>query len=193
MTDDADRSTVRAAVEAVRRGDREAFAGIVKLYERRLYALSLMVTRDPAGAEEVAQDAFVRAFLHLDAYDERRPFYPWLSVIAVRLAQNWLVRRARVSGREGAEIETGTAAATTPDPLNELIEDETDRALWRAVSALPSGERTAVILHYRQGLSVGEIASALGVTTGTVKTQLFRARRSLRTKLEPFPAVGSSG
>lgn len=193
MTDDADRSTVRAAVEAVRRGDREAFAGIVKLYERRLYALSLMVTRDPAGAEEVAQDAFVRAFLHLDAYDERRPFYPWLSVIAVRLAQNWLVRRARVSSREGAEIETDTAAAATPDPLHELIEDEIDRALWRAVSALPSGERTAVILHYRQGLSVAEIASALGVTTGTVKTQLFRARRSLRTKLEPFPAVGSSG
>ncbi|HEY0871920.1 MAG TPA: sigma-70 family RNA polymerase sigma factor, partial [Vicinamibacterales bacterium] len=192
MTDDADRSTVRAAVEAVRRGDREAFAGIVKLYERRLYALSLMVTRDPAGAEEVAQDAFVRAFLHLDAYDERRPFYPWLSVIAVRLAQNWLVRRARVSSREGAEIETDTAAAATPDPLHELIEDEIDRALWRAVSALPSGERTAVILHYRQGLSVAEIASALGVTTGTVKTQLFRARRSLRTKLEPFPAVGSS-
>lgn len=57
--------------------------------------------------------------------------------------------------------------------------------MWQAVSALPSGERTAVILHYRQGLSVAEIAAALGVTAGTIKTQLFRARRNLRMKLAP--------
>jgi RNA polymerase sigma-70 factor (ECF subfamily) len=193
VSDDGERPIVRDAVQAVRRGDREAFAAIVKLYERRLFALALMMTRDPAGAEEVAQDAFVRAFLHLDAYDERRPFYPWLSTIAVRLAQNWLVRRTRVTGREASEIDAHTAATGAPDPLHDLIEDESDRTLWRAVSALPSGERTAVFLHYRQGLSVAEIASALGVTAGTVKTQLFRARRSLRAKLEPVPAVRSSG
>lgn len=193
MSEDADRAIVRDAVRAIRRGEREAFAAIVKLYERRLFALALMMTRDPAGAEEVAQDAFVRAFVHLDAYDERRPFYPWLSTIAVRLAQNWLVRRTRIASREGSEIDPHTAATDTPDPLHDLIEDETDRALWRAVSALPSGERTAVILHYRQGLSVAEIASALGVTAGTVKTQLFRARRTLRTKLEPVSTMRSSG
>ena len=184
MSEDAEGPITRAAVQAVRRGDRDAFATVVTLYERRLFGLALMMTRDPAGAEEVAQDAFVRAFLHLDAYDERRPFHPWLSTIAVRLAQNWLVRRTRTASREGTDLESQPAAAGTPDPLSELIEDESDRALWRAVSALPSGERTAVILHYRQGMSVAEIASALGVTAGTVKTQLFRARRSLRMKLE---------
>lgn len=193
MNEDADRSIVRDAVRAVRRGDREAFAAIVRLYERRLFALALMMTRDAAAAEEVTQYAFVRAFVHLDAYDERRPFYPWLSTIAVRLSQNWLVRRSRVAGREALEIDTQTVATETPDLLQELIEDETDRALWRAVSALPSGERAAVILHYRQGLSVVEIASALGVTAGTVKTQLFRARRTLRTKLDPVSTVRSSG
>jgi RNA polymerase sigma-70 factor (ECF subfamily) len=188
VSEDAEGPITRAAVRAVRRGDRDAFATVVTLYGRRLFGLALMMTRDPAGAEEVAQDAFVRAFLHLDAYDERRPFYPWLSTIAVRLAQNWLVRRARTASREGTDLESQPAAAGTPDPLSELIEDENDRALWRAVSALTSGERTAVILHYRQGMSVAEIASALGVTAGTVKTQLFRARRSLRVKLEPTAA-----
>lgn len=184
MSEDPGGPVVRAAVLAVRRGDRDAYGVIVRLYERRVFALALMMTRDAAGAEEIAQDALVRAFVHLDAYDLRRPFYPWLSTIAVRLAQNWLVRRTR-SGRERTGLESNDAAVETPDALVSLIDDEQDRALWRAVSALPSGERTAVILHYRQGLSVAEIAAALGVTAGTVKTQLFRARRSLRMKLAP--------
>lgn len=174
----------RAAVQAVRGGDRDAFARIVDLYQRRLFGLALMMTREAAGAEEIAQDALVRAFIHLNAYDVRRPFYPWLSTIAVRLAQNWLVKRARVTTREGAELdEDQVGTAHGPDVLEHLIADEDDRALWRAVSALPMGERTAVVLHYRQEMSVAEIASALGVTTGTVKTQLFRARSRLRATL----------
>ena len=174
---------VRDAVQAVRRGDRNAFARIVTLYQRRLFGLALMITRDPSAAEEVAQDAFVRAFVHLDAYQPGRPFYPWLSTIAVRLAQNWLVRRARIGAREGAELPAEPAATVLTDPLRDLIADEDDRALWHSVRALSSGERTAVILHYRQEMSVAEIASALGVTGGTVKTLLFRARRKLRLAL----------
>lgn len=186
MNADPDGPHVRAAVhQALRDRNRDAFAEIVALYQRRLFGLMLMITRDPSGAEEVAQDAFVRAYVHLDAYDARRPFYPWLSTIAVRLAQNWLIRRSRVGEREGAELEPELAAASPQaDPLTDLIADEGDRALWRAVSALPSGERTAVILHYRQEMSVAEIASALGVTAGTVKTQLFRARTKLRVTLD---------
>jgi RNA polymerase sigma-70 factor (ECF subfamily) len=128
----------------------------------------------------------VRAFLHLEAYDTRRPFYPWISTIAVRLAQNWLVASARERTREGAPVEEERelrAADREPDALDTLITDESDRRLWRAVSALPSGQRACVILHYRQDLSVKEIASALGVTAGTVKTLLFRARRRLRDEL----------
>jgi RNA polymerase sigma-70 factor, ECF subfamily len=192
VSTDPDGPAVAAAVLAVRRGDRSAFETIVRLYQRRLFGLALMMTRDASGAEDVTQDAFLRAFVHLESYDARRPFYPWLSTIAVRTAQNWLVRRARTHSREGTELESAPgAAAVTPDPLNELIADETDRALWRTVSRLPSGERTAVILHYRQGMSVAEIGSALGVTTGTVKTQLFRARRTLRVTLDGILAEGN--
>jgi RNA polymerase sigma-70 factor, ECF subfamily len=188
VTDD-DAEMVRATIRAVRRGDHDAFGRIVERFQRRLFGLAVMMTRDPSGAEEVAQDAFVRAFLHLKAYDDTRPFYPWISTIVVRLAQNWLVRRSRVDIREGAALDPEAAVASGPrDPLSALIADDDDRRLWHAVSALPSGERTAVILYYRQDMSVGEIAHAVGVTSGTIKTLLFRARRRLRTVLgDPSP------
>lgn len=180
-TTDPDAPLVGDAVRSVRLGDRDAFGRIVELYQRRLFGLALMMTRDPSGAEEIAQDAFVRAFVNLDGYDEARPFYPWISTIAVRLAQNWLVRKTRVNTREGAELTPDRPVpAAGPDPLTELIADENDRRLWHSVAALPSGERTAAILYYRQDMSVREIASALGVTSGTVKTLLFRARARLR-------------
>jgi RNA polymerase sigma-70 factor (ECF subfamily) len=181
---ETDAATVHDAVAAVRRGDRQAFAPLVERYQRRLFGLALMMTRDPSGADEVVQDAFVRAFGHLDAYDTRRPFYPWLSTIAVRLAQNWLVRRARVQAREGTEIDPEhDAASTGGDPLSSLITDERDRRLWESVAALPSGERTAVILYFRHDLSVEQIASAVGVSGGTIKTLLFRGRQKLRRAL----------
>ena len=181
---ETDAATVHAAVAAIRRGDRQAFAPIVELFQRRLFGLALMMTRDPSGADEVVQDAFVRAFGHLDAYDEHRPFYPWISTIAVRLAQNWLVRRTRVQTREGAELDPDhDALAGGIDPLAGLIADERDRRLWQSVAALPSGERTAVILYYRQDMSVEQIASAIGVSGGTIKTLLFRGRQKLRRAL----------
>ena len=164
--------------------DPEAFGRLVHTYQGRLFGLVLMMVRQPAGAEEVAQDAFVRAYTHLDHYDETRPFYPWLASIAVRLAQNWLRRHARTERREGTPLDSAPEPATTEEALTALIADERGRELWQAVAALPSGERTAVILYYRDEMAVRDIARALGVTTGTIKTLLFRARRHLRGRLE---------
>ena len=181
-------SVERSAVRAVRGGDREAFGKLVELYQRRLFGLTLMMVRLPSGAEEVTQDAFVRAYTHLDRFDESRPFYPWLATIAVRLAQTWLRRHARVTAREGTPLSPGhEPAAITTDPLGQLITDESSRHLWRSVAALPSGERTAAFLYYRQEMKVKDIASVLGVTSGTVKTLLFRARRRLRRTLNQVP------
>jgi RNA polymerase sigma-70 factor (ECF subfamily) len=177
---DPDRDLVCAA----RRGDREAFGGLVRRYQGRLFPLALMMVRDPAGAEEVTQDAFVRAYRHLDRYDEQRPFYPWLAAIAVRLAQNRLRAHGRARLREGTRLEDATEPGAPPTALRDLIADERRRRVWEAVAALPSGERTAVALYYRDGMAVGAIARALGVTAGTIKTLLFRARRRLRERVE---------
>lgn len=171
------------AVRRIRAGDRDAFGVLVERYQGRLYGLALMMVRDPAGAEDVAQDAFVRAFLHLDQYDAARPFYPWLASIAVRLAQNWLCSRGRAVRREGTSIDDAAEPAVGASAVGALLAGEERQQLWAAVAALPSGERTAVVLYYRDEMAVKDIAIALGVSVGTIKTLLFRGRRHLRMRL----------
>jgi RNA polymerase sigma-70 factor (ECF subfamily) len=171
-------------VREVRRGHRDAFSRIVQAYQGRLYGLVLMMVREPAGAEEVTQDAFVRAYTHLAHYDEHRPFYPWLASIAVRLSQNWLRRHGRAVRREGTALDDMQEPHAAAAALTRLITDERSRSLWQAVADLPSGERTAVMLYYRDEMAVGDIARALGVASGTIKTLLFRARRHLRERFE---------
>jgi RNA polymerase sigma-70 factor (ECF subfamily) len=174
----------RDAVRDVRRGDREAFGHLVQRYQTRLFSLVLMIVRQPAGAEEIAQDAFVRAYTHIDRYDDTRPFYPWLAAIAVRLAQNWLRRHGRTMRFEGASVETAKEPTTSAAALSALIADERSRGLWQAMASLSPGERTALILYYRDGMAVRDVARALGVTSGTIKTLLFRGRRHLRARLD---------
>jgi RNA polymerase sigma-70 factor (ECF subfamily) len=187
---DSDRDVVRA----IRRGDRDALAHLVRRYQGRLFGLVLMMVRSPAAADDVTQDAFVRAYMHIDQFDDERPVYPWLATIAVRLSQNWLHRQARTTKREGTALEAAPEPAADAQALNSLIATERDQKIWRAVAALPSGERTAVILFYREELTVRDIAHALGVTIGTVKTLLFRARRHLRDRLQAATASqGTAG
>ena len=135
--------------------------------------------RSPESAEEITQDAFVRAFQKLDRYDVKRAFYPWLATIAVRLAQT----RLRKKQLEVSQRDPDTTPAEDADPLIQLMRDE-DRDVWDLVVALSSGERTAVFLVYRQELTLAEAASAVGVTVGTIKTLLFRARKHLRAAIE---------
>ena len=100
--------------------------------------------------------------------------------IAFRLAQN---HRSRCRSGElplTTELDSPTG---TVDPLEDLIRNEQSRALWQEVYDLPAGERAAVVLFYQQELSVRQVAEALGVTSGTIKTFLFRARRHLRRRL----------
>jgi len=178
----SERQAVSAAVIAVRGGDPDAFARLVEIYQRRMFGLLLMMTGDRAAAEDVMQESFIRAYSHLERYDPRREFYPWLATIAVRLAQNWLKHRKRLDARESVEP-SEQRPDDAADVLGELIEDEGARHLWRMVASLPRGERMAVLLHYREEMKVSDIGKTLGVTDGTVKTMLHRARRKLRAMM----------
>jgi RNA polymerase sigma-70 factor (ECF subfamily) len=184
---DTSESELRAAIEAVRGGDSNAFAQVVEDHQPRLFGLLLMMMRDPDAAQDVMQEAFVRAYLNLERYDPQRKFYPWLATIAVRLAQNWLKQRDRRSETAMAALPE-PADTDRPDTLGELIESETGRSLWSMVATLPQGERMAVLLHYREEMSMREIAGTLGITEGTVKTMLFRARAKLRTMVSEADA-----
>ena len=180
----ADLTWTADIVQRVRAGDVDAFGQIVKGYERRVFALAVMILRNREGADDVTQDAFVRAFERLDLYDVRRPFYPWLATITMRLSRNWLARHSPGARRETPiQPESSAYSSAAPAALDVLVAEDEGRHLWRLVERLPLGERTAVVLHYRQELSVSEVASAIGVTAGTVKTLLFRARQHLRASL----------
>lgn len=175
--------TDRDAVSRVLRGDREAFSHLVRAYQGRLFGLVMMMARDRAAAEEITQDAFVRAYTRIRMYDSARPFYPWIAAIAVRLALTWLRRNQRLERREGAALETAPEPGTPAIGASRLADAERNRRLWDEVQSLSSGERTVVLLYYRDELPVADIAEALGFTPGTVKTLLFRARKHLREKL----------
>ena len=172
-------------VRAARAGDRDAFGHIVQMFESRLFRLVLVIIRDPSAAEDVSQEAFIRAYTRLDSFDENRPFYPWLATIGVRLSQNWLKAHQRRRRDEGISLERGSERDEMAWALHKLMADERRRLLWHAVSTLPVAERTVVTLHYQDGLDVRTVGKTLTVTVGTVKTLLFRARRHLRARLTP--------
>lgn len=177
----SEQEQLRAAVVAVRSGDKDAFAAIVRLYQKRLFGLALMFVRDRAAAEDVVQEAFVRAYHHLHRYEEIREFYPWIATITARLALNWRRSRARIDFREPESAHSNVPAPQ--DVLDESLLEERAAALWNSVNALSPGERTAVLLFYKQDMGITDVANVLGVTAGSVKTLLFRAREKLRKSI----------
>jgi RNA polymerase sigma factor (sigma-70 family) len=163
-------------------GDADAFSVIVETFQDSVMTIALALRMDGRAAEELTQDVFVRAYERLASFDAARPMKPWLAKIACRLAQDrWRSRRKEAMRRSAARNQG--EASSDPGPLQRLMADERARTLWRALERISPAERTAVMLYYREGLSVDEVAEASGVSAGTVKTLLFRARSHLRIAL----------
>ncbi len=174
-------------------GDTRAFEHLYRLHAGRIYALCLRLSSDPELAQGHVQDVFVRAWRKLEGYGSRGPFGAWLR----RLAINQVIDAQRKEQRErrlftqagedsemmqeasiGSDIREG-GAASVPPQKTELSLD-----LERAVASLPPGARQVFVLHDVEGWRQREIATLTDVAVGTVKAQLFRARRLLRVKLE---------
>lgn len=174
----------RVCVRRVLDGEHNDFQQIVSRYQSRVFSLVLITVRDHSGSEEVTQDTFMRAYANLHKYDLSRPLYPWIATIAVRLGINWM-NRSGVRQQRG-EFEFDISALPTGDPhaADQLEQQQAQQQLWDQVAHLPQGERTAVLLFYKQELPVTEIAAILGVTTGTVKTLLYRGRKHLKAQLQ---------
>ncbi|MBI4862778.1 MAG: sigma-70 family RNA polymerase sigma factor [Candidatus Riflebacteria bacterium] len=176
-------------VARARAGDREAFGELVVAHQARAYRLAWRLTRDRQIAEELTQEAFLRAFSHLENFREGEPFRRWLVTIVMNLCLNEIKRKKRaaipVDDRTVARIEgqalAGGRAGETVDA--QVATRELERDLDREVANLPPKYRAAFLLRHNEQLSVQEIAGALGVPEGTVKTLLFRARELLRARL----------
>jgi RNA polymerase sigma-70 factor (ECF subfamily) len=160
-------------VRRAQAGDQVAFRALVARHRDRAYALALRLTGSAADAEEVAQDAFVRAWRALPAFRREAKFGTWLHRIVARLA---LDRRVQLVARAKRE----TPDSEAPEPVAPGVGDENERMLAALLAELPERARAAVVLYYYEDRSVSEVARILGVPEGTVKTLLSRARVSMR-------------
>jgi RNA polymerase sigma-70 factor (ECF subfamily) len=169
----------RALVERARAGDEDAYRVLVERHQDRAYGLALRIVRSAADAEEVAQDAFVRAWLALSRFRGEAKFSTWLYRIVARRAFDRAavlrLRRGRESGLEAAEAigrgDSGAEAASRAAVA---------RRMERLIETLSSAQRAAVTLFYYEGKSVEQVAASLAMPENTVKTHLSRARAALR-------------
>jgi RNA polymerase sigma-70 factor, ECF subfamily len=162
-----------------RAGDREAFGQLVERYADQARRVARAVLQHPDDADDAAQDAFLAAMVKLDQYDERRPFGPWLMRIVANAATD---RRRRRSVRQTELLDEGlTAGGVRPDVQaeREVLQDR----LRAALAELTPRRRLAVVLFDVEGYSHAEIAQVLGIPEGTVRSEVFHARRRLRTLL----------
>jgi RNA polymerase sigma-70 factor (ECF subfamily) len=169
----------RELVRRAQGGDQAAFRRLVERHGDRVHALALRILRSASDAEEVAQDAFVRAWRALPGFRGESAFSSWLYRIVARRAFD---RVAVLKGRRSREADIETvedlpAATTGPD----LETRERSRRLERLLAALPEVPRTVVTLYYLEDRSVDEVARTLHMPENTVKTHLSRARAALRT------------
>jgi len=174
-------------VARARRGDQAAFGQVVRAHQRRVYATALRIVRCHAVADDVAQEAFVRAWRSLESFDLSRPFGPWICRIAANLALNH-VRSPR--SREEGLPEREDPAPGVDSPLGRLLDAEATRALDAAISELPAEQRAVFVLRAVEELSYAEIAEALGIPAGTVMSRLSRARERLACALRPLLGAG---
>ncbi len=172
-------AAVGELVAAARDGSESAFRSLYEGSVDRVYALCLRLAADPALAEELTQDVFVRAWEKLDTFRGESAFSTWLHRLAVNVALT--ERRAR--GRREARVSLGSDLANLDRPAR-IAAPGIRMDLERAIASLPAGARAVFVLHDIEGYQHEEIAEMSGVAAGTSKAQLFRARRLLREMLD---------
>jgi RNA polymerase sigma-70 factor (ECF subfamily) len=171
----------RALIERARRGDPSAHRALYETHVERVYRITFRLTGAEHLARDITQDTFVRAFAGMEGFRGDSTFGTWLHSIAVSLSLNELKRRRRDRARN-APLDDAMHVhhqAPTSDPV--LREK-----LMQAVNDLPEGCRTVFMMHDAEGCTHEEIAAALGITAGTSKAQLARARGKLRVALAQF-------
>ncbi len=170
--------------DRLRRGDPRAFEELVIAYQHRVFGVALRMLRNRGEAEEIAQEVFLRVHRAVGDFRGEAKLSTWLYAITSRLCLNRLASGERRMAREGEEsLERLRADA---DPAAHAERGELEAALQRAITELPEERRVVVVLRDFEGLSYEEIAAALDLPLGTVRSRLHRARTDLKEKLERF-------
>ncbi len=176
MGDESEQSLIIRA----RQGDAAAWERLMRQYQGPAFRLAYLILGDPADAEDVAQDAFIRAYLSLDGFNETRPLQPWLLQIVRNLAYN----RQRSLSRYWSHLQKWWQG----DPetaINPGGQDKAEaRILWQAVRQLKPAWQEVIYLRYFLELSEAETAATLDIAPGTVKSRLHRALKALKPLIE---------
>lgn len=180
-------------VERVQRGDKHAFELLVIKYQRKILRLLSRLIRDQSEIEDVAQEAFIKAYRALPQFRGDSAFYTWLYRIAINTAKNHLVASGR---RPSSPSEFETEDGETFDETDTLSDNNTPESVLAsreiaetvnaAIEALPEELRSAIVLREIEGMSYEDIATAMGCPIGTVRSRIFRAREAIATRLKPL-------
>jgi len=188
-----DREVDQQLVERAQRGDKHAFELLVAKYQRRLGRLISRFVRNAAEAEDVTQDAFIKAYRALPAFRGDSAFYTWLYRIGINTAKNHLVaqgRRAPTStpfdSEEAEDFEDAALLHEVATPENELMSKQVVEVVNSSLQELPDDLRTALTLREIEGLSYEEIAAVMDCPIGTVRSRIFRAREAIAANLRPL-------
>ena len=179
-------------VQRVQKGDKSAFDLLVLKYQHRVLKLVGRFVSDAAEAEDVAQEAFIKAYRALPAFRGDSAFYTWLYRIAINTAKNTLVSNRRrpvdfdLDMQDPDQYERHARLKDDDTPEGVLLTDEIRQVVEHALEQLPEDLRTAIVLRELEGLSYEEIAEAMDCPVGTVRSRIFRAREAIDKKLKPL-------
>ena len=194
-----DRELDQQLVERVQRGDKRAFDLLVSKYQRRLIRLVSRLVKDPSEAEDVAQDAFIRAYRALPNFRGDSAFYTWLYRIGLNTAKNHLVSQGRraptameFSSEDAEQRDDGELLRDINTPESLMMSRQVGEAVNSAMDALGDDLKTAITLREIDGLSYEEIASAMNCPVGTVRSRIFRARDAIAARLKPLLDSGNN-
>ena len=177
-------------VKRVQRGDKTAFDLLVRKYQHKVVKLVLRYVRNPAEAEDIAQEAFIKAYRALPQFRGDSAFYTWMYRIAINTAKNSLASRDRspiaydldlTDPEESHSVQTKLQDPDTPEGL--ALTEEIRGIVNSAIEGLPEELKTAIVLRELDGLSYEEIAAAMECPVGTVRSRIFRAREAIDKRL----------
>ena len=188
-----DRDIDRDLVARAQAGDKRAFGLLVEKYQRKLIRLLSRYIRDAAEVEDVAQEAFIKAYRALPAFRGDSAFYTWLYRIGINTAKNHLVATGRrapttteVEAEDAEGMEEGEQLRDINTPESVLLSKEIASTVNAAMDGLPEELRTAIQLREIEGMSYEDIAKIMDCPIGTVRSRIFRAREAIAEKLKPL-------
>jgi RNA polymerase sigma-70 factor (ECF subfamily) len=173
----------RSLIEAAQAGDKSAFGQLIRQFQQRLMRFVYGLLGSFDQAEDVVQEAFVKAWQAIATFDPSRPFYPWLSVIARNLAFNQIRREEKKESLEKLTEKGFDAQSDLPGPLDVLLDGENEQRFYKALSSMPTAYREVFVLRHFEDMNYADIAKELKIKPGTVDSRLYRARQYLLEQL----------